>query len=531
MALTPVLKPKGIQPIGAGKLVYTFQEGSLAGKPNYRVQITINGVTTPTLEYRPDSTLLVSADVAPLLRYAVSLGESTAQRFLSAGTYVKYQAVWDGGSDALVNLNTDIIYPFIGNKNRLSRLGGLPAYSANNNVNVLNRTTLVPTSSLYAWNGRRSYFEFLIDGSMPINANSSVILTSGNVANSLGYVTPTLVLSVFDGTVYSMQSNQFIQSNNARVGIIGNSIIGVPINTSSTANTVKIYPGSADYGNGIGQSWRAVNAGPANRRYFVFNAIRIGKPTYSMTFRMVKFSGASPSTNPSDIVLSFTFDLSSIPDNQYSGIVIDLGAVTAALATDYFIEFVPNVDGVFDANNCYQFPQSAASTYANGSVWNKPAATFVADTNRDFFGWMSEYVGTNNGLSNFMVFNDIVTMNECQNPIALKWLTDMGSLQTFLFDYNQLRTLQPEEIGKFEKKQIYDNNITEEVWRMLNELNRDGIEYGDNKRAGQYIKDITDETNSIDVLPMPQLSMTQTKRVANDFQLTLRYPLVNNSQL
>lgn len=515
MAVTPVLKPKGIQPVGGGSLIYTFQEGaSISAKPNYRLQISVNGYA-PILEFRPDATLLITCDVAPLLRGLLKLVETPALRMIGgAGTYVKYQTMWDGGTDGLTSLSGDVIYPFIGIDTQLNHR---TIYTLNNGGFKF----LIPTTKLYCWNNRTINADFIIDGaSSPLGSKSAIAVKSSDPT-----LYPDFFPCEFDGSVFGLNACNFKPLNNPYLGFVNDSIAShVSINETNQLNSVKLYPGSADYGNGIGQSWQAVSSGPANRRYFVFYARKIGKPTYTTTFRMVKFSGASPSTNPVDIVKTFTFDLTQMK-STYTAFVVDLSNVVANTATDYFLEIVPNNDGFYNSTNYYEYPQSNASTYANGSVWNKPVGTFVADTGRDFYCYYVEYIGGSFNVTNHL---SLVTVDECRNPIYLKWINDNGGVSNWLFDFNQIATLQPQDIGRFLKKQLYAKALLPEIWYMLQELNKDGIEYGNNLRAGQYVYDITDETNPIPVLPMPQLSSYETRQVQTKMQMTLRYPLINN---
>lgn len=514
MALTVVSKPSGLQPVGGGQLIYVMTEAAIAGKPNYRVQFQFNGYTAtlPIFEYRVDGTLTLRADIAPVLKSLLQLSETPGLRFLN--TYVKYQAVWDGGSDAQVNLNADVIYFFTGNN---SILNTRSSFSMN-----VNQKLLYLTSKLYCWNGRTAYIDFLIDGSTPWTNKSQVIIK----AQGAGY--PDVVALEYDGSVYSMQSCSFKPLNNTSF-LMQNGWTGkVTINESNTVNSVKIYPGSADYQNGIGQSWRATAAGPVNRRAFIFYAKKVGNPTYTMTVRMVKFSGGVPSTNPVDIVLSTTFDLSQINSDRYVGFVFDLGAVTALLATDYFIEFVPNSDGVFSINDYYLFPQSNASTYANGSVYNKPAGAFVADANRDFYGYMQEYFGAS-GLYGAIFTFPMQVLSESLNPIYLKWLNDNGGLSAWLFDYNQVLSIDPKALGRYKYLDLYAKQLPLDAWLMINELNKDGIDYGDNQKSGQYARDFTDETSALPVFIIPKMASADTRSRQFQQDLKARYQLAPNT--
>ncbi|MFK5282311.1 hypothetical protein ACI3PL_22405, partial [Lacticaseibacillus paracasei] len=78
MALTVNLKPSGFQPVGGGDLIYQFTEASVAGKPNYRVELEFNGLFGGLkFEYRPNAALVVRCNIAEILASALKLSTST----------------------------------------------------------------------------------------------------------------------------------------------------------------------------------------------------------------------------------------------------------------------------------------------------------------------------------------------------------------------------------------------------------------------------------------------------------------------
>lgn len=189
MALTVNSKPSGFRAIGGGELIYQFTEASVTGKSNYRVEIELNGISAPIFEYRPNSSLVIEADIAPILRSALELNFTTASRFGS--TYVKYQAKWDGGSDAQVPLSGDVIYYYCGVNHALNKRTRFHIGSDGGNF-------LIPTSKLYAWKNRTAYVDFLHDNTM--NATTTV---------EYYYSGGSTVLGTFDGTTIGMTSLSF----------------------------------------------------------------------------------------------------------------------------------------------------------------------------------------------------------------------------------------------------------------------------------------------------------------------------------
>lgn len=187
MALAVNSKPSGFRPVGGGELLYIFTEASMAGKENYRVEIELNGLGLSISEFRPDASLVITADIAPMLRAALAMVEATGSRLKN--TYVKYQAKWDASSDAQVPLAGDVIYFYVGVDHDLN-------HRTKFQISASGGPFLIPTAKLYAWDNRTAYVEFLNDSDL--NASSEVVYTPTGGA-------PVQILA-FDGSVKGLRS-------------------------------------------------------------------------------------------------------------------------------------------------------------------------------------------------------------------------------------------------------------------------------------------------------------------------------------
>lgn len=339
MALTLNSAPDGFRPVGGGELVYEFTEASISGKPNYRVEIELNGLTVPVFEFRPDANLDIRADIAPMLRMALSLSEATADRFGS--TYVKYQAVWTGGSDSQVLLSSDVIYFYSGVNHDLNRRTQFEITAAGGALNKF----LIPTSKLYAFAGRKAYIEFLSAADLGVNSRLDYLPTSGG----------TILLGNFNGAFAGLQS--------------------------------------------------------------------------------------------------------------------------------------------FD------------STFSEGGhvkVWSGTAAAYVCS-----------------------IEVELVELS-CVRPVYIKWINDLGGISTWVFSFNQVYTIEPQLLWRDKILTVSSDGLTMEQWQMLQELNKDGIEYGDNQKSGAYVVDMTDATNEINVFVMPNALETMTRMSRHNITLDMRYEKLPN---
>lgn len=500
MALTVVLKPSGFRPVGGGSLIYQMTEASIAGKTNYRVQFQFNGYTAtlPIFEFRLDATLTLNADIAPILRYLLQLSETTNLRFLN--TYVKYQAVWDGGSDAQVNLSGDVIYFYIGNNTILNKRTKFQIDNAGGSF-------LVPTSSLYVANARTAYLDFLNDSNL--TANSYVVVRGQTAAYA------DIVPLQFDGTVKNLQSASFKPLSNLSAQVNGFTT-KVLINESDFTNTRKMYFGSADVGQGFAQ----VFTGSAGPGYLVVPFSKVGTPTYTITFKILGTSAGLP--NEADVKATVTLNLAQVSTS--TKILLDFSAFTFIGATVYALQIIPNNDGTGDASNYYSVQASNASTYAGGSISNKAAGVWTNDANKDlacsFFITSTQYATI-----------PIAIIPETSNGVYLKWLNELGGLSQWLFDYNQVLSLDPKQYGRYKSLILFATSIALDAWMMLDELNTDGIDFGDNQKSGRYVRDFTDETNSLPVFINPSNQQTETKRVLHNMSLSARYQLAPNNMM
>ena len=254
MALTVVSKPSGFQPVGAGSLLYKFTEASISGKPNYKVQIQLDGYTStlPIMEYTPKPNLEVECDIAPLLRAILVYSDVTTDRLKS--TYVKYQAVWDGGSDAQVNLSADVIYAYAGYNTPL-----FPRTQFQINANGGKFLTFA--SALRVWAGRTAYLDWLSDTDLGTNTILSFLPKSGADA---------IAIHSYNGTTAKV-----LKSIGYQYPSDGYAILHCDRSFVSRTSAADISWASVVQG-GPGGTWVAVaNAGAGNR---VMSAPAAGTP-------------------------------------------------------------------------------------------------------------------------------------------------------------------------------------------------------------------------------------------------------------
>lgn len=515
MALTVVLKPSGFEPVGGGSLIYQMTEASIAGKPNYRVQFQFNGYTStlPIFEFRLDASLTLNADIAPILRSLLKMSETTNQRFLN--TYVKYQAIWDGGSDAQVNLSGDVIYFYIGNNNILNSRSVFHVTSANNGP------YLVPTISsglnaglpiLYTWLGRTAYIDFLHDSSLSVD--SFVRIQSSNPA--AGAVTIPDVASRFAGNVNNLESINFkpYYGTVAQISSMSGKMV---INDSDFTNTYKIYFGSADISNGIAQTFTAPSSQVGS--FVMIKVSKVGSPTNSITIKVLGTTAGLP--NEADVKQTTTYDLRSIGGGM-NYIIHTLPTIINA--TVYAIQIIPNNDGVNDASNYYAMYTSAASTYASGSLSLKGGG-WVNDANKDFAMIQMQtqvFAGTYLFMSQ---------KTESDNPIYLKWLNDLGGISTWMFDFNQIYGVDARNFGRYKTLELFSQNLPLDAWQMIADLARQGVDYGDNLKSGQYVQDFTNESSLLPVFITPKQLSTTTRKIQSTIQITARYQLAPNTMM
>jgi hypothetical protein len=123
---------------------------------------------------------------------------------------------------------------------------------------------------------------------------------------------------------------------------------------------------------------------------------------------------------------------------------------------------------------------------------------------------------------------DIEVEDACEPLIHLLWLNDLGGLSQWVFGDDQILSVNPTEDGQFLIYTVIVRAITEDEWLRLQSLNKLGAEYGDNQKLGAFVQDITDVDNPINVFVMFQPILTRTRESKKDFQIDLRYPLIEN---
>lgn len=548
MALTVNLKPSGVQPVGAGSLVYQWTEGSLVNKENYRVEITFVGTTLPVYEARPDSGNVVKFDVAPALRSDLVLSETVGLRMKN--TYVQYQAKWSGsavgtggvGFDTAVPLSSDVIYYFIGSN--ANYLTSRPTFTTKTNAGAGTGYMLLPydkvnnVNKLYAFAGYRAYADMILADAISANAIVSI-----DGPTNLGRVYAPRFITEFVGNTPTpprlLSFNWLTQPLDSKVNILNpdtSTSTKLVINNSDFTVPIKLYRGSPDYSlstpgaNGSELAQTFLTTALSGTFYCVLSITKVGNPTYTVTCG-IRNTAAGVPTGGLRAGTSTDYDFSNL-DGTNNNIALQF-TTGPVVAGTYALCLRPNADGVGDANNYYQINLSAASVYASGSVYsfNGVLTTWTADATRDIGLTIYTQVAAGGGLNSIasavIVQPDNSNALE-QSPLYLKWLNEYGGISTWLFGYNQELNMRPQSYGRYVFKKAYAIAVPYEAWLLINELQRSNLEYNDNFKIGLYTKDFTVESTPLDLVVSEVNSTTQTKHRAHNVFLTLRYPVIQN---
>jgi hypothetical protein len=521
---TVVSKPSGFRPVATGELNYVFSQ---ATRPTgYHIEIELNGLSVPKGYFYADSAGVITCNIAAMLRPNLLMSPTIAERFKS--TYVKYQEVWDAGSNVQVALSGDVIEYYAGSDNYknhrtrfyLDSTNSYPDNYLSYLISTRQQSGAFPLTTLSAWDNRTSYIDFLHDASMEASFTYLEFQAAG---------THSIEFGRFAGNAVGLESLPIKRTwMRPEIKKLVNLTSRTNENIWSTATTkaLALYFGSADLGQGYAMKFRALQSGTFNS--FKLRVKKVGNPTYTITFKILATAaglpdeatviGAQAVINLDDVnTLSDDLVLFSMSGNLTSG-------------TDYALLIQPNNDGLGDANNYYQFYSSTVSTVANANVCNKAAGVWTNDVNKDLSG--SVYYSATSSASIYSQLY-ILVREECANPLYLKWLNDFGGLSTFLFDGDQRYNIDPTQtdMGAYPLMGVVARNLTLEEWEALQELNKPGAEYGDNKKVGAYVVDFTDESNPVNVYVVPNLAETQTKFRKNQAEFTLRYPLIETSSI
>ncbi len=611
-------------------MLYLLTEASIAGKPNYRVEITFPvgpaGLTGKIFSFRPDSDLNLSIDVAPILRTQLAMDPDPTLRI--GIMYIVYQAVWDSSGDAPVAGLA--CYYYVGDNNILNKRSQL-------DIRTSGGEFLIANSRLYAWPARTAYLEFLngiTEGwrvnigtgvyygsgvrelvSIPFQTSASVtatikklIWTNGNSASdnnwqSVAYGNGLFVAVAITGTGNRVMTSPDGLTWTSRTsagdydwrsvtfgaGVSGTGLFVAVSSTAGTGNQVMTSPdgitwtmrtSAADnfwtavtFGNGI---FVAVsNSGVGNRVMTSADGVTwtartsaadIGWSAVSYgggIFVAVAASGAGDRVqNSFDNGVTWTLRTptatkpwSSI---AYGVTTAGVGLFIAVNGNDAVIMTSPT--GVTWTAGSVGTKALASITYGGGiwvavcvsasgafAVQSEDGVTWVEVATPATASWQSVTFGNNLFVSinssttghramylaggSTIASVSVIIQDECLNPIYLKWINDYGGLAVWLFDYNQIFNIVPDTPGRYKKMVVFIQSKSDAIWQAIEELNRTGAEYGDNKKLGAYVVDFTDEDDVINIFVEPAPASTLTKYRGNNAQLVLRYPIINNSDI
>lgn len=633
MALTPTSTPDGFQPVGTGALIYAFTEASIAGKPNYRIEIEFNGLTLPVSGYSVDANLQASIDIAPLLRGALTMSPTVSERFKN--TYVKYQAVWDGGSDAQVPLSGNVIYFYIGSNNNLNKRAKVYVDTSGGKFLTPDRIPVIAS--------RTAYVDFLRDSSLG-NVSLIVRRKTGHVSTNINSIVagakllvsspfgpnayddsvklyqdnawvirtsaadkawisvtygggkwvavaqgtgsdPDVVMTSTDGITWTLRTALFnswfsiCYGNGLFVVVAPNGVAGVKIMTSPDGITwtyrvaptaegwqsicyspeLNLFVGVASTGPAAtcvmtspdGINWTA-RAGVGGVNYGWFSVCWGGGQFVAVAFGGANTSLVMTSLNGIDWVLRVAASNKQWTSICYGGglyiAVANSGVGNRVMSSANGIDWVSRAstaDNEWNSvtYNGYLF-YAVASTGANrvmisydGITWTAQAAAAANQWFSVAFDGVDKLVAVSlTGVGNraMTLQNSLLAtvgldvVEECNFPVYLKWLNDYGGLSTRLFHEDQVFGLSAQELWRLNTKQVFVRNLKFDDWKSLQELNKDGADYGDNKKLGAYVVDFTDEASPINIFTVPQDVATQYKFLRHEFKMSLRYPKLDN---
>lgn len=198
MALVVVSKPSGFRPVATGELNYVFSQAVIPGA-GYHIEIELNGFSVPKGHFYPDSTGVITCNIATMLRPNLLMSPTVSERLKN--TYVKYQEVWDASSNAQVPLSGDVIYFYTGSDNYKNHRTQFEITSTGGDF--------LQPSPLKVWAGRTAYISFLRGATMP---NSKLLLQ-----REVGQT----VLDTYAAGTNDLQESSFIAVGDERKILIG----------------------------------------------------------------------------------------------------------------------------------------------------------------------------------------------------------------------------------------------------------------------------------------------------------------------
>jgi len=190
-------------------------------------------------------------------------------------------------------------------------------------------------------------------------------------------------------------------------------------------------------------------------------------------------------------------------------------------------------DGTLPANSRITIFGATSSAYLlntvfDGSVKGLQSFSLTITTDEEYL----QIAVSNNAFSLYYAsFFTGAVLEECTNPLYLRWLNDFGGLQHYMFDYNQIYALQTDSYNKAKVVECGAYGVSFQEWLMLNELMREGLIYNDNYKQGLFIEDVTDYSNPVPLISIPKDQATQTKRVGHNIEFAFRYPLIANNEI
>lgn len=550
MALTLTARPTGIRSPHNGFLEYRFNESALVGKTNYKLRLQLDadvGAAIPSIVgvFVPDQSGTIRCNISELCMKFIgfnSIGNYNPWSVKTVGglpanfCFIKatYQATWDGGGTGIVDDSPNwwICLQSIVNHNNLfiNSIGkvaqdGYPELSDSKLWLLTGR----PDRGIKAWVNRRTCIDFAVQSTFL--AYTKMYFDLGTDDNGLDHVMTTRQVAgksvINDYSIDNISYTPRRTTKNGRVFYsIGENATQITIG-GSTSGDILPYITSTRFG----QTFTATQTGPPGF-HFVTPQV-VGTPTKRLLFKLWSTSAG----NPNAVIeqKSLYIDAFETPIESAT-LIFDLYVffnTSITNGTQYAITIEPDpadTTGIWDASNYIGFALDNSNPYAGGSfkyfsggIWN----TSVGERMRMIVTKAPQSLTTN---ANFTY--SLVVVGECENPIYLSWINDMGGRSHYMFDRSQDMVFN---FNSFRNKMytIYANDMALAEWMMIQDLNKTGTRINSTDKVGSVVLDlnqpltdgvvITDTKAFQRVYVNPTQQRVRTKQQSYYAQLVIEY--------
>lgn len=502
-----------------GKTLFEFSvSGGEISNAGYRLQISIYDSTASTLlagtfDYYKDSNDDIAANISSILKglFDITSGEQTLKYRL------KYQEVWDGGSNSIQTISTTYIAIFgyyspqskyynrylcedgLTDKLYLSKIRRLWVYWPN-------------TLSVLAGDNLSNDIDITYQ---ILNSDDTVFFEeTDSISTDLDIINLDVTTELFEEGEYPIPFTDFVNGEFDHPAVLTDWS-----SYESGGSTNWAYKGGVEWWIDI----TITGGDPSEESSIFYQEYELNNIGGGIVFDVRTGRFGTPGAGNLTFKihgrkLNGTWDVLKSVDNTQFTSTSATGATTSIEITE--------LTSIYDALgfSLVTHDQSAA-----GSINYNMFEISISEMYDNVVPEITKTALIECEVNSGLVISERFSIDHCEDGVMLKWYNSLGGFDQFLFNAPYDKSYEFDGAGnKYLRQVLYAEGLTQTEWDAMNDLIKEGELYedsgGNRYRINHQVWEVDVDENLTPVIVLVDSPITRSNRPGNTFQIQIEYP-------